>query len=356
MKFMPYPPRPIYTKSQINRAGQVLVTEQPSSPEYQKALEIVNAWRASHAYPISTFKSTLRKKVSAYKNPIVAQRLKRLPTIIDKLNRYPAMQLSRMQDIGGIRGIVNTVAQVRNLQQYYSDETILTHTLVRQDDYISNPKDDGYRGIHLVYKYNNTLARNIEAKQYKGLLLELQLRTKLQHTWSTAVETMGTFRGEALKSRQGDKSWLKFFALTSSAFAHVESTSLVPGYESLSAAETYKEVIRMEKKLNVLEHIKGLSVAANAIHTRGISGYYHLIVLKSEEKSVTIQSFKQDDLLSASNAYAAVEAQALKGARLEPVLVSVGRLKSLKLAYPNYFLDVRDFIEKVEAIVVGAGK
>jgi hypothetical protein len=167
---------------------------------------------------------------------------------------------------------------------------------------------------------------------------------------------MGTFRGEALKSRQGDKSWLKFFALTSSAFAHVESTSLVPGYESLSAAETYKEVIRMEKKLNVLEHIKGLSVAANAIHTRGISGYYHLIVLKSEEKSVTIQSFKQDDLLSASNAYAAVEAQALKGARLEPVLVSVGRLKSLKLAYPNYFLDVRDFIEKVEAIVVGAGK
>lgn len=351
---MSYPPRPAFSNSQINRAGQTLVSHRPKSSEYKEALEIVNTWRACHAYPINTFKSTLRKKAGLYKDPIVAQRLKRLPTIIDKLNRYPEMQLSRMQDIGGIRGIVNTLPQVRKLQQYYSDETKLTHDLVRHDDYISSPKGDGYRGVHLVYKYNNTLARNEEAKQYHGLLLELQLRTKLQHTWSTAVETMGTFRGEALKSRQGNEDWLKFFALTSSSFAHIEETPLIPGYENLSAPETFSKVIEAEKKLNVLETIRGLSVAADAIHTKKISGYYHLIVLNSEEKRVQIYSYSQEDLLKASKAYADIEIKAIQGARVEPVLVSVGRLKSLKAAYPNYFLDVRDFAEKVEAIIKGA--
>lgn len=348
---MSYPPRPTYSNSAINRAGQIIIEGDPKTPEYQDGLKIVNDWRASHAYPISTFKSTLRKKVSSYKNPIVAQRLKRLPTIIDKLQRYPEMQLARMQDIGGIRGIVSTLNQVRVLQQYYSDETNLTHKIIRHDDYITYPKDDGYRGVHLVYKYDNTLARNKEATQYKGLLVELQLRTRLQHTWSTAVETMGTFRGEALKSRQGSKEWLKFFALTSSAFAHIEKTPLVPGFGDLSALETFREVTRMEKKLNVLEHIKGLSIAANAIHSDKVRGYYHLIILNSEEKIVRIESFGQSELVEASNAYSSVEAEAIAGKKVEPVLVSVGRLKSLKVAYPNYFLDVRDFVEKVEVII-----
>jgi putative GTP pyrophosphokinase len=351
---MSYPKRPAHSNSQINRAGQALITHKPNTADYQDALKIVNEWRASHAYPVSTFKSTLRKKVSRYSDPIVAQRLKRLPTIIDKLKRYPEMQLARMQDIGGLRGIVNTLTQVRALQRYYSDETNLTHKIVRHDDYITMPKEDGYRGVHIVYRYDNTLARNKEAVEYKGLLVELQLRTKLQHTWSTAVETMGTFRGEALKSRQGSKEWLKFFALTSSAFAHIEKTPLVPQYKDLDALSTFKEVANMEKKLNVLEHIRGLSIAANAIHSDKISGYYHLIILNSEEKMVTIRSFPQDRLFAASDAYSSVEAEAIGGKKVEPVLVSVGRLKSLKAAYPNYFLDVRDFVEKVEVIIEGS--
>ncbi len=347
---MSYPKRPNHSKTEINRAGQSLVNNSPKTVEYQKALAIVNEWRVCHAYPISTFKSTLRKKVAGYKDPIVAQRLKRLPTIIDKLKRYPDMNLARMQDIGGIRSIVNTVKQVEELQSYYGDPTKLTHELVRLDDYIKNPKPDGYRGVHLVYRYDNTLARNEVAKDYKGLMIELQLRTKLQHTWSTAVETMGTFRGESLKSRQGSSAWLDFFALTSSAFAYVERTPLIPGYENLTPKQTYKAVSDSEKKLNVLDQIKGMATAAKVIHEGSIGGYYHLIVLNSETKMINITSFPQDRLEEASKVYAEEEAKAVAGENIEPVLVSVGRLKSLKAAYPNYFLDVRDFVEKVEAI------
>jgi ppGpp synthetase/RelA/SpoT-type nucleotidyltranferase len=274
-----------------------------------------------------------------------------LPTIINKLQRYPEMNLARMQDIGGVRAIVDSVTEVRKLQTQYQDTRRFTHELTREDDYISEPKSDGYRGVHLVYKYNNTLARNSTASSYKGLLLELQLRTRLQHIWATAVETMGTFRGEALKSRQGSKEWLEFFALTSAAFAHVEQAPLPSQYASLTAKETFQEVARTENQLQVLEHIRGIAIAANAIHTQGAGGFYNLIILNPVTHSVQVKSYRADQLLQASNDYAAAESEAAKGSPVEPVLVSAGRLKSLRQAYPNYFLDVREFVEKVEVLI-----
>lgn len=351
---MTFPHVPSYSKSEINRAGEVLTRARPGSGEYEHALHIVNEWRTCHAYPLNTFKSTLRLKVLKYDNPIVAQRLKRLPTIVNKLGRYPDMQLSRMQDIGGVRAVINSIKEVRDLQSQYQDTKRFTHELARESDYISNPKADGYRGVHLVYKYNNTLARNGLAAQYKGLAVELQIRTKLQHTWATAVETMGTFRNESFKTDQGSKEWLDFFALVSSAFAHVEGTTPVPGYETLSALETYKAVSKAESRLNILRQIRGLSVAANAIHTQGVGDYYNLIILDRREKTVQIRSFSRKQLKLATTEYAKFEARGDEN--IDQVLVSAGHLKSLKLAYPNYFLDVRDFIEKVEVIIDEIGK
>ena len=341
------PPR--YSKSQVNRAGHVLLSARPKSRAYQDALQIVNEWRTAHAYPMNTFQATLRLKVKKYGNAIVAQRLKRLPTIIDKLGRYPEMELSRMQDIGGVRGVVDAIWQVRELQAEYQDKTRFTHELAREHDYIDAPKSDGYRGVHLVYKYNNTLARNGLAGQYKGLSIELQLRTKLQHTWATAVESMGTLREESYKTNQGNKDWLEFFTLISSAFAHVEGTALVPQYAHLNALETYRAVKKSEAKLNVLSQIRGLTLAANAIHTQGAGGYYNLIVLNRKDRSVRIYSYARDMLENATTKYAELEASANQDT--DQVLVSAGKLKLLKAAYPNYFLDVRDFIEKVETII-----
>jgi putative GTP pyrophosphokinase len=105
----------------------------------------------------------------------------------------------------------------------------------------------------------------------------------------------------------------------------------------------------MEAKVNVLQQIRGLAVAANAIHTQGIGDYYNLIVLDRSAKTVQIRSFSRKQLAQATAAYAKLESRADEN--IDQVLVSAGRLKSLKLAYPNYFLDVRDFIEKVEVII-----
>lgn len=348
---MSYPSVPQYTKATINRAGSDLANGFLKSDGYKNAIKIVNEWRVIHAYPINTFQATLRRKTREYEDAIIAQRLKRLPTIIDKLKRYPSMDLARMQDIGGVRAIVNNIAEVRELESQYKDTSRFSHELIKVDDYISQPKADGYRGIHLVYRYNNTQARNGAAFEYKGLLVELQLRTKLQHSWATAVETMGTLRDEALKSKQGNKEWLKFFELTSSAFAYAEETPRLDKYTNLSAIDTYKEVTKIENKLQFLEQIKGFSSAVNEIHTQGYSGFYNLIILNPATHSVVIKSYKKSELKQASIDYSDEEYKATSGAKTEPVLVSAGRLKSLRQAYPNYFLDIRDFVSKVEAII-----
>ena len=343
---------PLISKSKINIAGKVLAKNKPNGLTLDDAISIADAWRACHAYPINTFQATLRRKLKKFSNdPLVAQRLKRMPTIIEKLHRYPKMQLARMQDIGGVRAILNSVHDVYLLSGEYKDKSRFAHELVTERDYIKSPRDeDGYRSLHLVYRY-----KNFQAKKYNSLLLELQIRTKLQHTWATAVETMGTFLGQALKSRLGDKAWLDFFSVVGSAFASIENTELLPKHKGLSQKEIFKNVALMNDELKVLEKIQAYSVAVNEINKRGTSdtGWsYHLIILNSLEKTVQIKPYKRGSIKQATDDYAKIEAEAIKnGGKIEAVLVSAGPLSALRQAYPNFFLDIGDFVKHIEDII-----
>lgn len=341
-------PTPSFSKSNVNKAGEILIMDKPSPIQLEWAQEVLGNWRACHGYPINTFQATLRKKLTRNKiDAIVAQRLKRTPSIINKLKRFPKMKLARMQDIGGMRAVVKSLPKVRELEQEYKSSRF-KHELVRIDDYITNPKSDGYRSVHLAFRY-----RNNSAPEYNGLLLELQFRTMLQHAWATAVETMGTFLGQALKARQGERRWLEFFEVTGSAFAHIERTSLVPNYESLTKEKTFAKVGRLESKLEVLHQLRGFSIATDMItKKKALYGYaYHLIVLNSKERWVNVTPYSRENLEQAMTEYTRKEAQAMSGEPIEVVLVSAGPIKLLKLAYPNYFLDTRDFIREVLKII-----
>lgn len=350
--------RPEHSRGQVNRAGEILRTyAQSSEPvtieqwdEWGWAYDVLANWRACHNYPINTFQATLRSRLKAIdKNAAVAQRLKRLPSIVLKLQRFEGMQLARMQDIGGLRAILGTMRKVRQLEKLYRASK-LQHELVSSKDYIAEPKADGYRGIHLIYRY-----RNPKAPFYDGLLLELQLRTRLQHAWATAVETMGTFLGQALKSGQGENQWRSFFAVSGSAIAHLERSPPVPGYEALSRFETFQQVAHSEAQLRVLEKLRGFSVAAEKIITERGQGSFHLVVLNSADKSVSIRPYGMTRLEQANADYAEVEKQAQSGEPVEAVLVSAGPVEALKKAYPNYFLDTHEFIVQIERVMEEAG-
>ena len=91
------------------------------------------------------------------------------------------MNLARMQDIGGLRAVVESVSVAERVRTDYL-KSQFAHELVADTDYIAKPKASGYRGFHLVYKYSG---RDTDA--YDGLQVELQIRTKVQHAWATAV-------------------------------------------------------------------------------------------------------------------------------------------------------------------------
>src|SRR3989338_2297971 len=95
---------PDLTVSQINKAGRILRKD----PINLVSLNLVNDWRAAHAYPAHTFYITLKERLKKISGEhFAAQRLKRMPTIIDKLKREPTMALVRMQDIAGVRAVTD---------------------------------------------------------------------------------------------------------------------------------------------------------------------------------------------------------------------------------------------------------
>lgn len=257
------------------------------------------------------------------------------------------MQLSQMQDIAGVRAVLDSASEVTKLANDYIESISFDHRLKNIKDYITKPRDqDGYRSIHLIYEYKNK--RN---PAYDGLILEVQMRSKTQHIWATAVETMGTFLGQALKSRQGEKAWLDFFAITSSAFAFEENCPCVPRFKDLSRKETSQAVRKAESALGALEKMKGFSAAVNEIVTRGTARFYHVLVLDSLQKTVKIYPYDRDSFKEALSAVSKFEEEAAKGSKIEPVLVSAGPLDQLRRAYPNFFLDIRAFDQMFRSIL-----
>lgn len=341
---------PRFSRSQVSRVGEILARpEGATADDQQWAADVLANWRACHGYPINTFQATLRHKLKdGYGDTIVAQRLKRAPSIILKLQRFDGMQLARMQDIGGLRAVLSSVARVRRLEKDYRN-TKFDHELANSKDYINKPKEDGYRGIHLIYRYKNK-----RAPEYDGLSLELQIRTRRQHAWATAVETMGTFLGQALKSGRGDREWREFFAKASAALAILESSKPVPGFEDRARGAVFRDVADTEARLGVLQRLQGFAIAADRITTERGQGAYHLIVLDSDRRTVTIRPYPVASLAQATIDYAAVEERTRAGERVEAVLVAAGPVAALRRAYPNYFLDTQAFVTEMHAVITEA--
>lgn len=338
-------PEPNYSKNQINRAGEVLRGIRTDKPSYSNALNILGNWRSAHGYPINTFQATLRSRLKEIdKKGFVAQRLKRTPAVIAKLQRIPDMRLARMQDIGGLRAVVTSVSKLKELTELYKNRR-LDHNLKRTYDYLSNPKKSGYRSIHLVYEYNNR-----RKTEYNGLFIELQFRTKLQHSWATAVETMGTYLNQSLKSSEGESEWLDFFSAASAAFTFLEKTSIIPGYEDYTENDLFAHVIEEAERLKILDQLDGLRVATNHIYHDRNPGAYHLIKLDLTAKKLTIYTFSKRELDEANELYSALERQIASGENLQVVLVSAGPVRDLIKAYPNYYLDTKDFAKNLRKV------
>ena len=240
-----------YTKSQIDIAGKALI-DKKGIENIDRAILVLDEFRALHRYPLHIFNKRLKRtSESIDKNALTVQRLKRLTSIVNKLGRSyhgkkPTMKLSRMQDIAGCRAVVSNIKLAKELYQEGFIHSNIKHQKVNEKDYITYPKEDGYRSIHLIYRYLSDKGK----KDFNGLLIEVQIRSKLQHMWATAVETVDFFTSQAIKSNEGQEDWINFFKLVSSAFAQFENCPTVPETPK-NKEELYSLIREKEKELNV---------------------------------------------------------------------------------------------------------
>lgn len=343
-----------YSKGQIDRAGEALIRLAKDDTTRDQAIAVVDNWRSCHAYPLQVIKMNLFRRARKIDHTaLIAQRLKRRPSIELKLHDNPSMKLSQMQDIGGCRAVLPTVNQVKRLVEKYKKY----HAKSPKDrsswdgsddyDYIAKPKPDGYRSVHLVFRF---CSPSPERASFNGQRIEIQIRSYLQHLWATAVETAQVFTGQALKSKikNASEDWLRFFALVSSIFAIREKTQPVPGTPRVKS-ELISELGHIVGRANIMQSLASWNDAIHRLEDPQVGdAYAFLLILNPTAGSLRVRPFSIDELPNAQQQYEKAEKEAESDTNIQVVLVAVESLDTLRKAYPNYYVDTRDFIKAVE--------
>jgi putative GTP pyrophosphokinase len=216
---------PPYSKSQVDKAGRfvteqiAIVAKDPKHAEGRaplgviaEAFEVIEWWRAEHGKPLSRVAANLRYYAQEEGEPIVSQRLKRTPTIAKKLVREPKMKLSRMADIGGVR----VIAPSQDAAYRIATRLRRNWTITRFRDYVTDPKSDGYRALHLI-------------NRNRGRLIEIQLRTPAQDIWANTVERLSRTTFPGLKFGDGPPTIRQYLLDSANAIDEVEGGQISIG-------------------------------------------------------------------------------------------------------------------------------
>jgi hypothetical protein len=337
-----------YTQAEIVVAGEAL--RDSAGPVDDSILPVLTNWRGAHGWPMNVVQITLRKKADEVDpENIFAQRLKRLSSIQAKLRRMRAqgMTLWKMQDIAGCRVITRDCEALDRIRQLYEASQIRHHRK-KVNDYIATPKSDGYRSLHLIYSYQGR--GNVG---YNGMLVEIQLRSRLQHYWATAVETLETYFSQRMRTFEGNREWGQFMAMVSSAFALHEGKSLVPGTPS-DRDELLAGIRSLNGRLNARNTLEQLVGIIPQLGQRKAA--FYLLELHPDRHQTNVTSFRRvSDLPEAAALYAQVEQRLKAASNTEPganaVLVSVESVDQLRSAYPNYFLDATSFLQQLDSLL-----
>lgn len=319
------------SKSRVSRAGK-RVREGIADPD---DYAVIDEWRAAHRPVLNTFQAILRGR-TRNKDIIVAQRHKRKHTIFGKLGRFKTMELARMDDVAGCRLIFPDIASLNTFRADLHDANF-RHRLrnaVDKWDYIKQPKDTGYRGIHDVYEYD---VNSEHGKGSKGLLIELQYRTNAQHAWATTVEVVGFVTQSQPKFQQGDKRYETVMAYASEMIARsAEKSSSC--YPDMPDVDLVRAFLALEKELGLLKMLRGLNASKSTV-----SREKNVILMFSGGSDLTVHTYRD-----APEALTALFILEKENPGTDIVLVRADTSDEVRFAFKNYFSDATDFLNLID--------
>jgi len=169
------------SKTQIDRLGNRI--RQGSLAESD--LKSLDEYRRSFGEAYTTVVQTIRERL--HLEP-TGRPAKSTTSIIDKLRRE-SIRLTQIQDVAGCRIIVSDVTEQERVVMLLS-VAFPTATVV---DRRANPSH-GYRAVHIV--------ASVAAK-----LVEIQVRTFIQHVWAETSEKLSDTIDPGLKYGEGPEAY-----------------------------------------------------------------------------------------------------------------------------------------------------
>ncbi len=153
---------------------------------YRKEMEALMAYYQCAILEMETKFKVLDRQFSLdhERNPIegIQSRLKSAESIIEKLQRkglkVSAKEIEKnLYDVAGIRVICSFIDDIYMLKESLERQDDIT--VLEEKDYIKNPKENGYRSLHLIVEIPIFLLN-----EKKMMKVEVQLRTIAMEFWA----------------------------------------------------------------------------------------------------------------------------------------------------------------------------
>lgn len=339
-----------FSKSQLKKIGEKLRHSKILSIEEE---EILSVFRLGHQGIMGMFrkyhKKLLDKYDEKYRGVCFASRLKKRKTLINKLaSRHQHMDLSRMNDIAGCRLIFPNLLKLFEYRRKFIEQMTNNKRFKRLYDeniynYIQNPRNTGYRGIHDVYEEVTT--NSVKAR------IEIQYRTITQHTWSTALEIWDQcyLQGAKFGSEKPGIQSL-FEAYSELLWRIVDRKNIENSGDDITCnglklgdEELFKQIRNLEQEYGVLDKLSKIKRIEKTIPLTSTE-----ILLNRYVSSSPLSNIMCVDAQRLSWDMVGRELFENEQDEARDLVFVQGNPKMLRYAFKNYFNDTSGFVRQVQ--------
>ena len=150
-------------------------------------IDILYSYYECAIMEIETKFQVLNKQYSMYydRNPIetITSRLKSKTSLIRKMNKlnlpFKVEEIEKnINDIAGVRIVCSFIDDIYELEKCFLSQDDVK--LIKRKDYIQNPKDSGYRSLHLIVEIPIFLHN-----EKRMMKVEVQMRTIAMDFWAS---------------------------------------------------------------------------------------------------------------------------------------------------------------------------
>lgn len=340
------------SRTKIDKSGLAL-----SKGKFKDEIEFIeledafDEYRKAHLKPLSETTLEIQRMLSNYgAKYYIAQRLKRKPQIVRKLNRL-SVRLTQLQDIGGCRIIVQKNQDVDNIFAFLSEKarSEAGFKIERVTDYREKGRDDtGYRSLHVIMERSD-------------VLLELQIRSRIQHYWAESIERTSVIYGHYLKEKEGDPEVIDYFKHLSDVFYELEAgrePSIQQKLQIDSLRQKCEAIITASDKHKVFDSYVNEGVIKTLVEkeARNPSGLNNWILIFDWNQGAFVSwDIVGQDPSEAVSAYVRYENMYPADQGFEVVLIGSSEIATVRQTHSHYFgiETYTNILESLDSSIVG---